>query len=256
MASIKIIVGEIISKTFDWLGFDQDKYERFIFFLNKLKHPNYFSLLPGNKRAIVEFSKLFYNQSIIGGTWNESRWLGTRILKNPLDLFVYQEIIFEVKPDIIVETGTAYGGSALYFASILELLGKGKVVTIDITAPVLPIHKRVTFVHGSSTDADIFSRVKKLIGASKKVLVILDSDHSKRHVFHELLMYSKLVSRGSYLIVEDTNLNGNPVRGDFGPGPNEALSKFLKKKKSFVVDKKREKFLVTHNPRGFLKKVR
>lgn len=255
MASIKILVGEVISKTFERLGFDQDKYEGFIFFLNKLIHPNYFRFLPKNKRIINEFSKLFYNQSIIGGTWNESRWMGRRILKNPLDLFVYQEIIYETKPDIIVETGAAFGGSALYFASILDLLHKGRVITVDINKPVLPIHKRVTFLHGSSTDADIFNKVKKIVGRSKKVLVILDSDHRKNHVFRELVMYSKLVGRGCYLIVEDTNLNGNPVRDDFGPGPNEALSQFLKKNESFVSDTKREKFLVSHNPHGFLRRI-
>jgi len=256
MTSIKILAGEFISKTFDQLGLGQDKYEGFIFFLNKLMHPTYFRFLPKNKHIIGDFSKLFYNQSIIGGTWNESKWLGTRILKNPLDLFVYQEIIFEVKPDVIIETGTAFGGSALYFSSILDLIGKGKIVTVDINKPMPLRHRRIIFIQGSSVDLDIFNQIKKLIGKDEKVLVILDSDHRRRHVLSELRMYSKLVSRGSYLIVEDTNLNGNPVRDDFGPGPNEALVEFLRENKSFVPDKKREKFLVTHNPGGFLKKVR
>ena len=256
MASYKILAGKIISKTFDLFGLGQDKYEGFIFLLNKLIYPTYFRVLPKNKLVTRNFSKLFYIQSIIGGTWNQSKWLGRRILKNPLDLFIYQEIIYEIKPDVIVETGTSYGGSALFFASILDLIGKGKVITNDIHKPRPFTNRRITFLHGSSVDMEIFKKIKKLIGRGEKVIVILDSDHRKEHVFRELEMYSKLVSVGSYLIVEDTNLNGNPVRDDFGPGPNEAVAEFMGKQKSFAVDKKREKFLMTHNPGGFLKRVR
>lgn len=242
---------------FGKLNLEYGQWEQSIHFLRRLRHPFYNPKTIGNRRVILEFGKLFYNQGTVGGTWNNTRWLGVKVLKNPLDLWVYQEIIFEIKPDVIIETGTAYGGSALYFASICDLLSKGRVVTIDVNRPpVLIRHKRVVFLHGSSLDLVIFNKVKGEARRAKKTLVILDSDHWKGHVAKELKLYSQLVSVGSYLIVEDTIVNNHPVRPDFGPGPYEAVGEFLKENKNFRVDKTRGKFLISNNPNGFLKRTR
>ena len=182
-------------------------------------------------------------------------WLGVPIQKNPFDLWVFQEILHETRPDILVETGTAHGGSALWFASMFDLLDRGRILTIDITEPgSRPQHPRILYLHGSSTAPETVRHVKSLISQADRVMVTLDSDHSRDHVLEELRIYSKLVTPGCYLIVEDSNINGHPVLPDFGPGPMEALEDFLAEDSSFVVDRFREKFLLSFNPRGCLRK--
>ena len=216
-------------------------------------------LLTGSatKQKIIDrFHSLYYDSHILGKTWSHTTFLGTPIQKNPLDLFVYQEILYDVKPDLIIETGTAYGGGAIYLASLCDLMKRGHIVTIDIiNVRRSPKHKRIKYLLGSSTDKKIVEQVKN-ISKGKKVLVILDSDHTKEHVLKELDVYRKLVSRGSYIIVEDSNVNGNPVYKEHGPGPMEAVKEFLKTHKGFRVDKSKEKFYFTFNPGGYLKKVR
>jgi len=173
---------------------------------------------------------------------------------------VYQEILFELRPDVVVECGTSKGGSALFLSSMCELVGHGQVITIDLyPKPNRPQHKRLTYLSGSSTNPQILKEVTRRIrdadGESASVLVILDSDHSREHVLDELRLYAPLVTPGSYLIVEDTQLNGHPVWPDFGPGPMEAVDIFLSESDDFVSDTSREKFYLTLNPRGYLKRV-
>lgn len=183
--------------------------------------------------------------------------MGVPAQKCPLDLWVYQEIIFEVRPDIIVECGAADGGSATFLASICDLVKRGRVITIDIQPrDARPRHNRVRYLLGSSTDPEVVNKVRRAIRSRDRVMVILDSDHSKDHVLNELLAYSPLVTRGSYLIVEDTNVNGHPVYADFGPGPMEAVQEFLSDNSDFEIDSSREKFLMGFNPRGWLRRVR
>jgi cephalosporin hydroxylase len=189
-------------------------------------------------------------------TWWNTRFLGAAILKCPLDLWVYQEIIHELRPDVIIETGTAFGGSALYMASICDLIGKGRVITIDITPQEKrPKHERITYLTGSSVASEMVERVRDAIGHEDTVMVILDSDHSRRHVLEEMRLYAPLITKGSYLIVEDTNVYGHPVRRSHGPGPMEAVESFLKESEQFAIDDTREKFYLTFNPRGYLKKL-
>jgi cephalosporin hydroxylase len=205
-------------------------------------------------QAIRAFHELYYNSRET--TWKDTRWRGVRAQKCPLDLWVYQEILHEVQPDLVVETGTAEGGSALFLASMLDLLGRGAVVTIDVVhRPDYPRHPRITYVHGSSTDPVIVADTARRVDPGARVLVILDSDHSKDHVLNEMRAYAPLVSTGSYLIVEDTNINGHPVLPEFGPGPWEAVEEFLETSDQFEVDRSREKLLLTFNPMGYLKRV-
>jgi len=213
---------------------------------------------PKSENEIVErFHRLYYDYRIFGGTWVKTFWCGVPTEKCPLDLWIYQEIIWEQKPDVIVECGTKYGGSALFMASILDLLHNGNVVTIDIdNKPERPKHERIVYLHGSSTSMQIVRSVESLIREDNKVMVILDSDHTKGHVIEEMRNYSKLVTKGSYLIVEDTNLNGHPVTPNFGPGPMEAVEEFLRENTDFIVDEdKGRKFLLTFNPKGYLRKI-
>lgn len=209
------------------------------------------------ENIVGEFNKLYYNYGVFGGTWKNTFWLGTQARKYPTDLWIYQEIIFKLKPDVIIECGTGKGGSALFLASMFDLVGKGKVLTIDIRHDERrPRHKRITYLTGSSTSDKIVEKVRSLVKKDDKIMVILDSDHHKGHVLRELKIYGKLVTKGSYLIVEDTNLNGHPVEVAFGPGPMEAVEEFLGESKDFVVDREKEKLYLTANPRGYLRRVR
>jgi cephalosporin hydroxylase len=200
------------------------------------------------------FHRLYYESE--DRTWGNTRWLGVPTQKCPLDLWVYQEILHEIRPDLIVECGTKYGGSAGFFASIAELVSRGRVITIDIVEyPGRPEHPRITYVHGSSTDQHVLEMVSAAVTAAENVMVVLDSDHSAGHVFNEMCSYADFVTPGSYLIVEDTNINGWPVMADFGPGPMEAVDKFLLQDVRFLIDGTREKFFLTFNPRGFLRRI-
>jgi cephalosporin hydroxylase len=205
----------------------------------------------GEPGVTEAFHRLYYDTAV----WKDTYWLGVRTQKCPLDLWVYQEILHETRPDLILETGTAHGGSALYLASVCDLLGRGEVVTVDIS-PVegRPQHDRITYLTGSSTADEVVGEVERLATDHERVLVILDSDHSRDHVLDELRIYSRLVSPGSYLVVEDSNVNGHPVLAEHGPGPMEALEEFLAESDEFEVDAAREKFFLTFNPRGYLRK--
>lgn len=215
--------------------------------------------LPEESNGVVEdFHQLYYNIGIAKrGTWTDTYWFGVPAWKCPTDLWVYQEILFEARPDWVVETGTAHGGSALYLAHIMDALGEGNIVSVDIEEkPDRTEHPRVTYLTGSSTDTTIVEEVRSMVGGGT-ALVVLDSDHSKDHVLGELAAYSGLVPPGGHLIVEDTNVNGHPVLPNFGPGPMEAVEEFLAGPAGagFSVDGDKEKLLLTFNPRGFLKKA-
>jgi cephalosporin hydroxylase len=205
------------------------------------------------RRIIREFHKLYYPNLI-----HSAFWLGVQTIKFPFDCWIYQEIIFRTRPDLIIETGVYYGGSTLYLASILDLLGHGSIVAIDIDLSQVHEktrdHPRVTLLEGSSVDPAIVQQVADM-ARGKRTMVVLDSDHSAPHVLKELTTYGDMVSSGCYLICEDTNLNGNPVFSPWfsGPGPFEAVQEFLQLEGAhWEVDREAEKFMLTANPGGFL----
>ena len=197
---------------------------------------------------IDEFHKLFYALQV-------TSWLGVKLQKNVLDLWIYQQIIFETKPDLIIECGTWHGGSALYLACICDMIGKGQVISIDQEwFPDRPMHNRLHYWQGDALGRAILTKAEFSARNHASVMVILDDDHHKDHVLRELRAYADFVTPGCYLIMEDSNINGNPVYPEFGPGPAEALAEFLPDPR-FVVDKSREAFMVTSNPGGFLLRV-
>jgi cephalosporin hydroxylase len=208
---------------------------------------------PAVRGVVDAFHRLFYEDR---GTWRRTRWQGIKTWKCPLDLWMYQEIIHRVRPGLIIETGTAFGGSAHFLGSLCDLVGTGRVVSIDIAPKTedLPEHPRVTYVRGSSTDPAIVENVKAMAPPGEPVLVILDSDHREAHVRNELSAYADLVTPGSYVIVEDTNVNGHPAFPDFGPGPMEAVDWFLDQRSDFKIDHSMQRYHLTLNPRGFLKR--
>lgn len=203
--------------------------------------------------AVRRFLQLYYERA--SRTWQNTFWLGAKVYKSPFDLWIYQELIHELKPELIVECGTAVGGSALFFASMCDLVGRGKVLTIDVNAhPGRPSHPRIQYLTARSTAESTIHAVTKASQDAAVVLVVIDSDHTCKHVLEEMHLYAEVVTRGSYLVVEDGIINGNPVLPEFGPGPSEAITQFLAERHDFTVDNSREKFLMTFNPRGYLRK--
>lgn len=177
--------------------------------------------------SILEFHRLYFDK--VKSTGENTSWMGKTIAKCPLDLWIYQELIFRLKPDFVIETGTYKSGSALFIANIMDLVNHGRVVTIDIKSTEEISHPRITYISGDSTSNSTIEKVKKIVDREVCNIVILDSHHSKQHVYKELELYSQFVTKNSYMIVEDTNINGNPVMLNYGPGPNEAVREFLSK---------------------------
>jgi cephalosporin hydroxylase len=197
-------------------------------------------------------------------------WMGVPILQSPFDLVVLQEMIWSIKPDVIIETGIAFGGMLVFYASVLEVIGKGMVLGVDIdprdcNMRILEHHKlgnRISVVKGSSVSREVIEIVKDHIGFSNKVMVSLDSNHTESHVLEELRLYSPLVSVGSYIIVMDTAIEeyGDDREGvPWGKGnnPMTAVKKWLAGNENFVVDKEvGQRALLTCAPGGFLRRVK
>ena len=186
-------------------------------------------------------------------TW----YFGVKAVKNPIDAWVYQEIIHEIRPDIIIEIGNAYGGGTLHLAHLLDLLGHGKVIGVDLQhqtiAPGIERHPRITFITGDACESIL--RVKALIAPGDTVLVIEDSAHTYANTLNVLRTYSPLVTPGSYLIVEDSHCHHGVDTGP-SPGPYEAIETFLRENDCFKSDRARENFFITFNPKGYLKRIR
>ncbi len=186
-------------------------------------------------------------------------WMGHPIGKMPNDLVIYAELLHATRPDLLVETGTNAGGSALYFAHCMDALGHGRIITIDPfdrdDGKPRPEHPRITYLKGSSLDAWIVTQVAAQ-ARGKRTMVVLDSVHAAEHVYREILAYAPFVDDGSFMCVEDTNLNGHPVVPEHGPGPYEAVAAFLERTTDFEVDRDCERFGVTANENGWLRRVR
>jgi len=199
-------------------------------------------------------------------------WMGRPIIQYPQDMIAMQEIIWEVKPDLIIETGIAHGGSLIYYASLLELIGNGEVLGIDIDIrhhnrkeiEKHRMYKRIKMIEGSSISDEVADKVKNETIGKKSVLVSLDSNHTHEHVLQELKLYSPLVTLGSYIVVFDTIVENLP-EGYFSQkrpwgisnNPKTAVDEFLKTNDKFDVDHAIDnKLLISVAPGGYLKRVK
>jgi len=186
----------------------------------------------------------------------QQRWRGVPLLKNPLDCWVYQEIIVETRPDVLVELGVAFGGSATFFADVMQLMGHGEVLGIDISLERARgvTHPRATFLEGSSVSPEMIAEVHRRC-EGKRVMLFADSDHQAEHVLGELEAYHDLVGEGMYFIVEDSLadvMKWMPVPVD---GPLVAIERFLAGHPEFESDLRwGEKYLLSQSPYGFLRK--
>jgi cephalosporin hydroxylase len=188
--------------------------------------------------------------------WTEVTWLGKQVVKCPIDLWMYQEIIWETRPQIIIETGTGGGGSAFYFATLFSIIGEGQVLTIDTAyyPELLPNHDRITHITGDSVSVHdvILGYLSNLYQGVRK-MVVLDSLHTYEHVKRELELYAPLVSPGCYLVVEDTGW-GSKEDTESGNWCNRAVAEFLKDNLEFEADLSRERHLITSNHGGWIRR--
>ena len=236
-----------------------------------------------NKKYITKMSK-DQNFQKLSKSWFKSSekfqysyhfsWMGRPIIQYPQDMIALQELIWKIKPDLIIETGIAHGGSLIFSASILQLIGKGNVVGIDvdirkhnrIEIEKHSMFKRIKMIEGSSIDPKIVKKIYQLAKNKKQILVILDSNHSHEHVLRELEVYSPLVTKNSYLIVFDTVIEDistsktkSHQKRPWGKGdnPKTAVKYFLNSNKRFIIDKEIEnKLMITVAPSGFLKCIK
>jgi cephalosporin hydroxylase len=212
-------------------------------------------------KSLTDDFHIFYETTRV---WEKNLWMGIPVWRFPCDMMVQQELIYRIKPDYIIETGTGLGGGAAFFATVCEIIEHGKVITIDLThrynSDLIPkkVRDRIIFLGGGSTNPLLFEEVKKLANG-KKNMVFLDSWHVKEYVLEEMELYSPLVSFGSYMVVEDTHAGkiGHPVQWKYDTfGAYEAVEEFLKTHNEFEVDYECEKHLMTFHPRGWLKKIK
>ena len=184
-------------------------------------------------------------------------WMGLTARKMVLDCWVYQQIIHESRPEIIIEIGNAEGGSTRFLANMLDILGQGEVIAVDIDHSIFQgHHPRVHLVTGDSAAPETLARVEE-IAQGRQGLVIHDGDHTREHVLADLRAYSKHVRLGSYFIVEDTVIDLFRAGDGLGSvnGPLGAVEQFVREDPSFQIDDDREYFVLTYNPRGYLKRV-
>lgn len=224
----------------------------------------------GNNTELLKVSSDFMKESIKAKYSYNFTWLGRPIIQYPQDIVAIQELIYQIQPDLIIETGIAHGGSLILHASICELIGKGEVLGIDIdirehNKKEIENHrmfKRIKMIQGSSISSAVIDQVKELVKGKEKIMVILDSNHTHAHVLEELKLYSPFVTKNSYLLVFDTIVEDVPDQIVAGrswgknDNPKTAVWEFLKSNDSFIIDKKIEnKLLLTVAPDGFLKRI-
>ena len=187
---------------------------------------------------------------------SSTTYFGVQTLKNPLDFWVYQELITRLRPDVVIEIGNRFGGSALALAHLCDLLGHGRIIGLDVDhadlSPLTRAHKRISLIEGDACAS--FPAVRAMIGPEEQVLVIEDSAHTFENTLNVLNRFSTLVKPGGYFIVEDSICqHGLAVGPD--PGPFEAIEAFIVAGSDFVIDRSLESFLITWNPKGFLRRV-
>ena len=226
----------------------------------------------GDDQDLVALSRRWMIQSARHGYTYNFRWMGRPIIQFPQDIIALQEVIWNVKPRIIVETGVAHGGSAIFFASMLELLGEreGKVIAVDVeirphnrrAIESHPLSRRIRLIEGSSISDPVLDQVRAEIAGKGPVLVVLDSDHTREHVLSELRRYSPMVTAGSYIVVMDTSVEYAPKElfpnRSWGPGnsPLSAVHDFLGENHQFAIDPEFDnKLLISVAPEGFLRRT-
>lgn len=229
-----------------------------IAFVHRFMHSHAWVSSDVPSRVVVPGSGVFedYIDYFHHNCREHTTWMGKKSGKFPSDAWVYQEILFETRPDVVVEVGNWYGASTLFLANMLELIGKGRVIGIDIDHSLVDFnHPRITWITGDANSDEVLSGVRSLISPGERVMVIEDSSHTYENTLSILRNYCGMVSPGMYFIVEDGLCKYPFIEDGPKPGPSEAIHDFLKENRSFFIDKSREKFVITYNPDGYLKRT-
>lgn len=201
---------------------------------------------------VLRLANILYFRSKV---FENTEWMGHKAIKCPMDMWVYQELMHSLKTDLLVETGTLLGGSALFFAHLFDIMGRGKLISVDIELrPDLPQHPRIEYIEASSIADGTLQRVRDASAASESVLVLLDSDHRSDYKLKEMHAYAEFVTPGSYMIAEDTCFDAYPAFPEHGPGPAAAVRQFLAQNPDFEADRSLERHLITFVPGGFLRR--
>jgi cephalosporin hydroxylase len=201
--------------------------------------------------------RLFFRELVLKtNNFGAIKWLGNPVWQNVLDLWIIQETIAEVKPELLIECGTNRGGSSLFYANLFDLMQQGSVITIDVEKLHALSHPRITYLIGSSTSPEILDVVRQRVAACKgPVMVILDSDHSEQHVRRELEGYASFVTPRSYCLVQDGVIDTLRIFRGGRPGPLPAIESFMQSTRDFEVDEERTaRFIITHHPKGWLRR--
>jgi len=208
---------------------------------------------PPSAAEILRLANIIYFRSQV---FDRTEWMGHRAAKCPMDMWIYQEMMHKLDTDLLIETGTLLGGSALFFAQMFDLMGRGKVISIDINIKDgLPEHPRIEYIEGSSVATEVLDQVATASKAASSVMVLLDSDHTAPYKYEEMRLYSKFVTTGSYMIAEDTCFDAYPAFPEHGPGPAEAVHKFMQDNSDFEVDRSLERHMISFVPGGFLRRL-
>jgi cephalosporin hydroxylase len=188
--------------------------------------------------------------------WQGTRWLGRPVRNAPTDLLAYQEIIEEVRPDWVVETGDPHGGRALFLASICEMVGHGEVISISQhPRKGRPEHPRLRTIAAVPHEPEALEKVRSIVGDEPRAVVILGSRTRRHRTRREFDAFAPLVPVGSYVVIEHTALNGFPIDASFGPGPHEALRRIMNLHGEFLADTTKERHGLTFNQGGFLRRI-
>ncbi len=221
--------------------------------------------------SLKKSAKKFMVESTVPKYSYNFSWMGRPIIQYPQDIVAMQELIWKIQPDLIIETGIAHGGSLVFYASIMELIGKGEILGIDIDIrehnkkAILkhPMNKRITMIQGSSIDKDTVRKVKNIAKGKGVVMVCLDSNHTHDHVLKELELYAEFTTINSYCVVFDTIVEDLPDDSypdrpwSVGNNPKTAVSSFIENSNNFLVDKGIDnKLLISVAPGGYLKRIK
>ena len=208
-----------------------------------------------NSPLTDDIRKFFYEHMHLRNNGiNEPRWRGIQVVKFPADLILYAQTIYTLKPDYIIETGTKFGGSASFFGDMMSLFcgPEAKVITIDVVKRPVPLHPRVEYIIGSSSDRAVVEDVKSRIpGGRGAVMVVLDADHSRTHVMRELRLFAPMVTHRQFIVVEDSYTRDEAMKG-----PGHAVEWFLTKTDKFQREPVEDQFINAVSRGGWLRRIR
>lgn len=235
--------------------------KQIIQYINKMR-TNLARWIQPNNQRIVDKYKVSLRDWLINHqkeiVFNKVSWMGVPTQKLVLDVWIYQELLWKIKPEVVIEIGSFKGGATLYLAHLLDIIGQGTIISVDISREHYQVsHDRIITITGDSNAPETVAKVTEL-AQGKSTLIIHDGDHRRDPVLKDLVAYSPLVSLGSYFIVEDgvVDILGSEIDWHHANGPVAAVEAFLDENNHFIIDETCERYTLTYNPKGYLKRIK